>query len=253
MWLRSSRSATSPDGTNTKAAKLMDDDNSAKANAVVSYKGVSVRHDDYLVLANVNLEVYPCDFVFLTGAVGTGKSSLLRTIYADLPIAKGKAEVLGFDMRALRRKQIPALRRQLGVVFQDGKLLENLTVEKNLSFVLRATGVKQKGEIADKVAGALRRVGLVGKENKFPSELSGGERQRASIARAIINSPKLVLADEPTGNLDKAAAMGITDLLEQISEQGAAVIMSTHNLDLIESFSGKVLVCENKTLAERDA
>lgn len=253
MWLRSSRSATSPDGTNTKAAKLMDDDNSAKANAVVSYEGVSVRHDDYLVLANVNLEVYPCDFVFLTGAVGTGKSSLLRTIYADLPIAKGKAEVLGFDMRALRRKQIPALRRQLGVVFQDGKLLENLTVEKNLSFVLRATGVKQKDEIADKVAGALRRVGLVGKESKFPSELSGGERQRASIARAIINSPKLVLADEPTGNLDKAAAMGITDLLEQISEQGAAVIMSTHNLDLIESFSGKVLVCENKTLAERDA
>lgn len=233
----------------------MDDDNSTKAaaKALVSYKGVSVKHDDYLVLANVNLEVHPCDFIFLTGAVGSGKSSLLRTIYADLPIAKGKAEVLGFDMRALRRKQVPALRRQLGVVFQDGKLLENLTVEKNLSFVLRATGAKQKSEIAEKVNSALKRVGLEGKANKFPSELSGGERQRASIARAIINSPKLVLADEPTGNLDRAAAMGITDLLEQISEQGAAVIMSTHNLDLIESFSGKVLVCEDKTLAEKDA
>lgn len=233
----------------------MDDDNSTKAAAktLVSYKGVSVKHDDYLVLANVNLEVHPCDFIFLTGAVGSGKSSLLRTIYADLPIAKGKAEVLGFDMRALRRKQVPALRRQLGVVFQDGKLLENLTVEKNLSFVLRATGAKQKSEIAEKVNSALKRVGLEGKANKFPSELSGGERQRASIARAIINSPKLVLADEPTGNLDRAAAMGITDLLEQISEQGAAVIMSTHNLDLIESFSGKVLVCEDKTLAEKDA
>lgn len=231
------------------------DDNSTKAaaKALVSYKGVSVKHDDYLVLANVNLEVHPCDFIFLTGAVGSGKSSLLRTIYADLPIAKGKAEVLGFDMRALRRKQVPALRRQLGVVFQDGKLLENLTVEKNLSFVLRATGAKQKSEIAEKVNSALKRVGLEGKANKFPSELSGGERQRASIARAIINSPKLVLADEPTGNLDKAAAMGITNLLEQISEQGAAVIMSTHNLDLIESFSGKVLVCEDKTLVERDA
>lgn len=233
----------------------MDDDNSTKAaaKALVSYKGVSVKHDDYLVLANVNLEVHPCDFIFLTGAVGSGKSSLLRTIYADLPIAKGKAEVLGFDMRTLRRKQVPALRRQLGVVFQDGKLLENLTVEKNLSFVLRATGAKQKSEIAEKVNSALKRVGLEGKANKFPSELSGGERQRASIARAIINSPKLVLADEPTGNLDRAAAMGITDLLEQISEQGAAVIMSTHNLDLIESFSGKVLVCEDKTLAEKDA
>lgn len=233
----------------------MDDDNSTKATAkaLVSYKGVSVKHDDYLVLAGVNLEVNPCDFIFLTGAVGSGKSSLLRTIYADLPIAKGKAEVLGFDMRALRRKQVPALRRQLGVVFQDGKLLENLTVEKNLSFVLRATGAKQKSEIAEKVNSALKRVGLEGKANKFPSELSGGERQRASIARAIINSPKLVLADEPTGNLDKAAAMGITDLLEQISEQGAAVIMSTHNLDLIESFSGKVLVCQDKTLTERGA
>lgn len=233
----------------------MDDDNSTKATAkaLVSYKGVSVKHDDYLVLASVNLEVNPCDFIFLTGAVGSGKSSLLRTIYADLPIAKGKAEVLGFDMRALRRKQVPALRRQLGVVFQDGKLLENLTVEKNLSFVLRATGAKQKSEIAEKVNSALKRVGLEGKANKFPSELSGGERQRASIARAIINSPKLVLADEPTGNLDKAAAMGITDLLEQISEQGAAVIMSTHNLDLIESFSGKVLVCQDKTLTERGA
>lgn len=221
------------------------DDNNQEQETLISYNGVSISHDDITVIENVTFDVVPGDFIFLTGAVGSGKSSILRTIYGDTDISAGKADVLGYDMRSISRKQIPDLRRQLGIVFQDYKLLSNLTIAKNLAFVLKATGMKQKDEIEKNIASALKRVGLEGKENKFPSELSGGEQQRAAIARAIINNPKIILADEPTGNLDKNAAFNITQLLEQLSENGAAVIMSTHNLDLINKFTGKVFLCNH--------
>ncbi len=211
--------------------------------ALISYEGVAISHDEYEVVKDVTFSVYPQDFIFLTGNVGSGKSSILRTIYKDLDFSAGKGIVLGYDLSKIRRKQIPDLRKQLGIIFQDYKLLGNLTVWKNLAFVLKATGVK-KDEIDKRIDDTLKLVGLEGKEGKYPNELSGGEQQRAAIARAIINNPKVILADEPTGNLDKAAAMEITRLLGKISENGAAVIMSTHNHDLVKTFTGKVFQCK---------
>lgn len=222
----------------------------AEKNALIFYSGVSICHDEYEVVKDVTFEVYPKDFIFLTGPVGSGKSSLLRTIYRDLEITAGTANVLGYDVAKIKNKQIPDLRKQLGIIFQDYKLLGNLTVEKNLAFVLKATGLKQKDEISRRISDTLKLVGLEGKDDKFPNELSGGEQQRAAIARAIINNPKVILADEPTGNLDKDAAQNITGLLKQISESGAAVIMSTHNLELVEKFDGKVFLCQDRELRD---
>ncbi len=216
-----------------------------ESNALISYEGVAISHDGYEVIRDISFTIYPGDFVFLTGQVGSGKSSILRTIYRDLKVSKGKAKALGYDLTAIHRKQIPDLRKQLGIIFQDYKLLGDLTIEDNLAFVLRATGVKHKGEISQRIAEALSLVGLNDKKEKFPNELSGGEQQRAAIARAIINHPKVILADEPTGNLDKEAATKITMLLKEISLNGTAVIMSTHNLDLVEKYAGKVFQCIN--------
>ncbi len=216
-----------------------------ESNALISYEDVAISHDGYEVIRDISFTIYPGDFVFLTGQVGSGKSSILRTIYRDLKVSKGKAKALGYDLTAIHRKQIPDLRKQLGIIFQDYKLLGDLTIEDNLAFVLRATGVKHKGEISQRIAEALSLVGLNDKKEKFPNELSGGEQQRAAIARAIINHPKVILADEPTGNLDKEAATKITMLLKEISLNGTAVIMSTHNLDLVEKYAGKVFQCIN--------
>ncbi len=216
-----------------------------ESNALISYEGVAISHDGYEVIRDISFTIYPGDFVFLTGQVGSGKSSILRTIYRDLKVSKGKAKALGYDLTAIHKKQIPDLRKQLGIIFQDYKLLGDLTIEDNLAFVLRATGVKHKGEISQRIAEALSLVGLNDKKEKFPNELSGGEQQRAAIARAIINHPKVILADEPTGNLDKEAATKITMLLKEISLNGTAVIMSTHNLDLVEKYAGKVFQCIN--------
>lgn len=211
--------------------------------ALIVYENVAVCHDELEVVKNVSFSVYPNDFVFLTGPVGSGKSSILRTIYRDIKISTGKACVLGYDLLSMRNKQVPILRKQLGIIFQDYKLLGNLTVEKNLSFILRAIGIRGKEEIASRITETLRLVGLEEKKDYYPNELSGGEQQRAAIARAIINNPKVILADEPTGNLDKEAAYRITSLLFDISKKGTAVIMSTHNIDLIEKFAGSVYEC----------
>lgn len=219
--------------------------NIQESNALISYEGVAISHDGYEIIKEITFSIYPGDFVFLTGQVGSGKSSILRTIYRDLKVSKGKAKVLGYDLTAIHRKQIPDLRKQLGIIFQDYKLLGDLTIEDNLAFVLRATGVKHKGEISQRITEALSLVGLEEKKDKFPNELSGGEQQRAAIARAIINHPKVILADEPTGNLDKEAATKITTLLKEISMNDTAVIMSTHNLDLVEKYAGKVFQCIN--------
>ncbi len=213
--------------------------------ALISYQGVSISHNGHEVVKNVTFTVFPKEFIFLTGCVGSGKSSILRTIYKDLDFSAGKGTVLGYNLSKIRRKQIPDLRKQLGIIFQDYKLLGDLTVWKNLAFVLKATGIKQKSEIEKRIDDTLKLVGLEGKEDKYPNELSGGEQQRAAIARAIINNPKIILADEPTGNLDKKAAMDITQLLETISENGAVVIMSTHNQDLVKTFTGKVFQCKD--------
>ena len=217
---------------------------------LIAYEGVSVGHEGKTVLKEITFNVFPGDFVFLTGQVGSGKSSMLRTIYADLKPMGGKANVLGYDMTGMRRKNIPELRRQLGIVFQDCKLLGNLTVEENLVFVLRATGKHHHSEARRLAAEALQWVGLEGKGNNYPDQLSGGEQQRASIARAIVNRPKVILADEPTGNLDPQAAEAVTAMLKRLSEDGAAVIMSTHNMQLVEKNGGRVFRCHDGEFSE---
>ena len=202
------------------------------------------------VLNGVNLELHKGEFVYLVGKVGSGKTSLLKTFYGELDIASGKAEVLGYDMLHIKRKHIPQLRRKLGIVFQDFQLLTDRTVYDNLEFVLRATGWKSKGEIKDKIEEVLNLVGMSNKGYKLPNELSGGEQQRIVIARAVLNSPEIILADEPTGNLDSETGHVIAELLHGISEAGALVVMTTHNLQLLREFPGKVYRCADHLMTD---
>jgi len=190
------------------------------------------------------MELRKGDFMYLIGKVGTGKTSLLKTFYGELGITDGEAEVLGNNMRTLKRKNIPQLRRKLGIVFQDFQLLTDRTVYDNLAFVLRATGWKNKQEIKDRIEDVLQQVGMSNKGNKIPNELSGGEQQRIVIARAILNSPEIILADEPTGNLDSETGRSIVELLHHISHTGSSVIMTTHNLQLLKDFPGMIFKCE---------
>ena len=191
------------------------------------------------------------EFVYIIGKVGSGKSSLLKTIYAELFIDEGEeAKVLDQDMLTLKLKQVPAIRRQLGVVFQDFQLLADRSVLKNLQFVLKATGWKDKKEMQERIEKVLSDVGMSEKINKMPHELSGGEKQRIAIARAILNSPKLIVADEPTANLDPETADGIMQLMRQISQTGTAVIMSTHNMPLLDKYPGIVYRCFDEHLEE---
>lgn len=190
------------------------------------------------------------EFVYLVGKVGSGKTSLLKTFYGELDIASGEAEVLGYDMLHIKRKHIPQLRRKLGIVFQDFQLLTDRTVYDNLEFVLRATGWKSKGEIKDKIEEVLNLVGMSNKGYKLPNELSGGEQQRIVIARAVLNSPEIILADEPTGNLDSETGHAIAELLHGISEAGALVVMTTHNLQLLREFPGKVYRCADHLMTD---
>lgn len=204
-----------------------------------------------MVLKNVNFHVDEGEFVYLIGRVGSGKSSLLKTIYCELDIDEAdKAIVLDYDMLELRRKDVPHLRKQMGIVFQDFQLLSDRTVYKNLLFVLKATGWKDKEKINERIDEVLNEVGLQDKADKMPHELSGGEQQRVCIARAILNSPKVIVADEPTGNLDSETANNIIELLRQISQTGTAVIMSTHNIPLLDKYPGIVYRCENNIIEE---
>ena len=202
------------------------------------------------VLNDVNLELHKGEFVYLVGKVGSGKTSLLKTFYGELDIASGEAEVLGYDMLHIKRKHIPQLRRKLGIVFQDFQLLTDRTVYDNLEFVLRATGWKSKGEIKDKIEEVLNLVGMSNKGYKLPNELSGGEQQRIVIARAVLNSPEIILADEPTGNLDSETGHAIAELLHGISEAGALVVMTTHNLQLLREFPDKVYRCADHLMTD---
>ena len=218
--------------------------------ALIRYTDVEIHQQELCVLNDVNLELHKGEFVYLVGKVGSGKTSLLKTFYGELDIASGEAEVLGYDMLHIKRKHIPQLRRKLGIVFQDFQLLTDRTVYDNLEFVLRATGWKSKGEIKDKIEEVLNLVGMSNKRYKLPNELSGGEQQRIVIARAVLNSPEIILADEPTGNLDSETGHAIAELLHGISEAGALVVMTTHNLQLLREFPGKVYRCADHLMTD---
>lgn len=218
--------------------------------ALIRYTDVEIHQQELCVLNDVNLELHKGEFVYLVGKVGSGKTSLLKTFYGELDIASGEAEVLGYDMLHIKRKHIPQLRRKLGIVFQDFQLLTDRTVYDNLEFVLRATGWKSKGEIKGKIEEVLNLVGMSNKGYKLPNELSGGEQQRIVIARAVLNSPEIILADEPTGNLDSETGHAIAELLHGISEAGALVVMTTHNLQLLREFPGKVYRCADHLMTD---
>ena len=215
---------------------------------VINYKEVDIQRDDQVVLYNVNFEVHEGEFVYLTGVVGSGKSSLLKTIYGELDVMTGSAEVLGRDMRTLRRRQVPNLRKELGIVFQDFRLLTDRNVRQNLDFVLKATGWKDRTERADRISEVLEIVGLSDKLEAMPYELSGGEQQRVCIARAILNSPKLILADEATGNQDVESGLHTTKILHDLAKEGTAVVMATHNTLLPEQFPGTIYECRDHRL-----
>ena len=218
---------------------------------LIEYKKAKIRQQDgQEILTDVDFHVDDGEFVYIIGRVGSGKSSLLKTIYKELDIEEAEeAIVLDTDLKSIRRKQIPALRRQMGIVFQDFQLLANRTVYKNLRFVLRATGWKKEGVDA-RIDEVLSLVGMKDKMLRMPHELSGGEQQRVAIARALLNTPRLIVADEPTGNLDAETAAGIMDLLREISQTGTAVIMSTHNMPLLDQYPGIVYRCYQGMLEE---
>ena len=214
---------------------------------LISYKNANIyqRHG-IEVLHGVNFEVDEGEMAYIIGRVGSGKSTLLKTIYCDLDIDEAdSAQVLDYDLLTIRRKQIPDLRREIGVVFQDFQLLGDRTVYKNLDFVLRATGWRDKERRNDRIAEVLAMVGLEDKADKMPNELSGGEQQRIAIARALLNNPQIIIADEPTGNLDKETADNIMHLLQRIAEKGTAVVMSTHNIALVHKYPGKAFQCQD--------
>lgn len=218
--------------------------------AIIDYKNVEVLRKELLVLKNVNFQLEEGQFVYLIGRVGSGKSSLMKTMYAEVPIEMGEARIFDYDLSAIRRKDVPMLRRQIGVVFQDFQLLSDRSVYDNLLFVLKATGWKNKTDIDERINEVLSEVGMEHKSYKMPHELSGGEQQRIAIARALLNRPKLILADEPTGNLDQETGHQIMSLLHRICAEGTAVIMATHNIQLTEDFPVRVVKCEDKNVIE---
>ena len=218
--------------------------------ALIRYKDVEIHQQELCVLNSVNLELHKGEFVYLIGKVGSGKTSLLKTFYGELDVAAGDAEVLGYDMLRIKRKHIPQLRRKLGIVFQDFQLLTDRTVYDNLAFVLKATGWKDRHEMDTRIEEVLSRVGMSNKGYKLPHELSGGEQQRIVLARAILNRPKIILADEPTGNLDEETGCQIVKLLHEISSKGAAVVMTTHNLKIVRDYPGIVYQCREHHVEE---
>lgn len=217
---------------------------------LIKYVDVEVRHEDRPTLDNVTFEVRKGEFLYINGLVGSGKSSLLKTIYYDLPITKGSARVFNYNLVDMSLKHVPELRRRIGIVFQDFQLLIDRTVDANLAFVLQATGWKDLAKIQDRISEVLRQVDLPDKGGRMPHELSGGEQQRIVMARALLNSPDIILADEPTGNLDPETGAQIVELLHSIQESGTTVLMSTHNLGLIQRYPGRVLKCEKGRLIE---
>lgn len=216
----------------------------------VSIKNGTLSIDDEVLLDNINMNVQAGDFVYVIGRVGSGKSSLLKTLYAEMELDEGSIDVLGYNLMDFKRQHIPELRRQMGIIFQDFALLRRRTVEQNLDFVLRATDWKKKELRQKRIKEVLTLVGMEGRGSSYPHELSGGEQQRVAIARAMLNTPKLILADEPTGNLDAETAKSITALLHSFAEKGTAVVMITHNMSHLKHFPGRIYECADKTLRE---
>ena len=218
---------------------------------IISFKGADIVNGESKVLYNVNMDIFPGDFVYIVGKVGTGKTSIIRTIIAENPLTEVKGYVCGYSLEDIEEKEIPFLRRKLGVVFQDFQLLMDRSVEDNLKFVLSATGWKNSDDISNRIDSVLRAVGMERKAHKMPHQLSGGEQQRIAIARALLNSPQVIIADEPTGNLDPETADGIMKLLSRINEEnGTAIIMVTHNRQLFQEYPGRVMVCKDETCIE---
>ena len=217
---------------------------------IIEYKNVAIHQSEQIVLRDINLTVGEGEFLYLLGRVGSGKSSFMKTMYGELPIASGEARILDYDLAHLKRKQVPYLRRKLGVVFQDFQLLTDRNVEENLLFVLRATGWKDKQAMKTHVKDVLEQVGMGDKAYKMPYQLSGGEQQRVVIARALLNMPALILADEPTGNLDAETGKEIMELLYYISKAGITIVMSTHNLSWPEMYPGRNIRFANGQISE---
>ena len=219
---------------------------------IISFKGADILNGEATVIYGLDMDVFPGDFVYIVGKVGTGKTSIIRTIIAENPLLKGSGEACGFKLNGIREKEIPYLRRKMGVVFQDFQLLMDRSVEENLSFVLKATGWKNENEMSKKITQVLEAVGMERKAHKMPHQLSGGEQQRIAIARALLNEPEVIIADEPTGNLDPETADGIMQLLTGINkEKGTAVVMVTHNRQIFDKYPGRVMVCAEERCEEQ--
>ncbi len=218
---------------------------------LVDYQQVNIYQGDELILKDVNFSVDTDQFIYIIGKVGSGKSSLLKTMYCELDLSiseTGKAEVLGRNLLTLKRRDIPSLRKEMGIIFQDFQLLHDRSVFKNLQFILQSTGWKSNKDINNRIDQVLSEVGMLDKKDKFPHELSGGEQQRIAIARAVLNTPKIIIADEPTGNLDPDTANNIVELLRKITETGTSVVMSTHNISMLKKYSGIIYKCEEGSL-----
>lgn len=217
---------------------------------IIDFKDVTIQRDELTILEHVTFSIAPGEFCYLTGKVGSGKSSLMKAMYAELPVNTGSPMVLDYDLRNIRRRHIADLRRRIGIVFQDFQLLQDRSVAGNLRFVLQATGWKKKAEIEDRIEEVLKLVGMDKKSYKMPHALSGGEQQRIVIARALLNRPELIIADEPTGNLDPDTGRNIAALLHDLTHMGHAVLMATHNLQLTEEFPARILHCHDKIIED---
>lgn len=220
------------------------------SNSVLKLENTSIFQDKNLILDSINLDVKQGEFVYLIGKTGSGKSSLLKTLYGDLKLNHGKGEIVGFNLEGLKDKEIPFLRRKLGIIFQDFKLLNERSVHENLEFVLKATGWKDHLKINDKIDAVLTKVNMKSEVRKFPYELSGGEQQRVAIARALLNDPELILADEPTGNLDPHTSMEVMEVLQDLNKKGNTIFMATHDYALILKYPSKTLKCEDHKVFE---
>lgn len=220
------------------------------SNTVLQLKDASIYQRESLILSNVNVEVNKGDFVYLIGKTGTGKSSFMKTLYGDIPLLEGEGSIVDFDLRTLKENQIPYLRRKLGIVFQDFKLLNDRTVKGNLLFVLKATGWTDQKAMDSKIDDVLDKVGMKTKDFKYPYQLSGGEQQRVAIARALLNDPELILADEPTGNLDPQTSVEVMEVLQDINKNGNTILMATHDYALLLKYPSKTLKCEGNKVFE---
>ena len=220
------------------------------SDSVLKLENTSIFQDKNLILSEINMDVKKGEFVYLIGKTGSGKSSLLKTLYGDLKLNHGKGEIVGFNLESLKDKKMPFLRRKLGIIFQDFKLLNERTVYGNLKFVLQATGWKEREKINQKIEAVLTKVNMESKKDKFPFELSGGEQQRIAIARALLNDPELILADEPTGNLDPQTSMEVMEVLQDLNKKGNTIFMATHDYALILKYPSKTLRCEDKKVFE---